>query len=118
MTLQNITAYWRHWVSKDNQEDPLSFLSLDDDGNEGEGNDSDKGRDEDAVQSSPSPPQNSPSPSHFSIDDGVLYPFKCTPSTYTNCLQRLVPESGQTNLIFHELVKLVDTLEVSFISDM
>ena len=108
MTLTNITSYWNHWVSKQKKGDPFFFLSVDDDSDRsGIGGISDK-EDEDIPEDLPIP-----SPDYHNIDEHVLYPFKCTPSKYTSCLQKLVPKGGETNNTFHELVKIVDDLEVS-----
>ena len=104
MSLQDLTSYWNHWVSKQKKGDPFSFLSAGDGGNQDSASDKE---DENIPKDFPI------SPDHHNIDDGVLYPFKCTPSKYTSCLERLVPKEGETNKIFHKLVKIVDGLDVS-----
>jgi len=54
---------------------------------------------------------------HFSIDDGIPTPLQCnTSDERTLCLQKLVPNRGQINKMYHGLVDKVDNLEVSHIS--
>jgi hypothetical protein len=147
MSLKDVTAYWKHWVSSEKEGDPFSFSSLEDDsdrdkvdegndrGRVGEGSNRDEGNgdsdrdqgndasdgvygsngtDENPAENSPIPP-----PDHLSIDDGALCPLQCkTPSARTKCLQKLVSEGSQTNRRFHRVVKMVDTFEVSSISDI
>jgi len=114
MTLEGITAYWKHWNSGDQKGDPFFFLSLDDSSDNGkdksgEESDKDKGdEDDNDEEKQPTPP-----PGHFAIDDGIPFPFLCGADGHTSCLQKLVSTSGQINKKFHELVGMVDTMEVS-----
>lgn len=102
MSLQDITAYWNHWVSKDQKGDPFSFgFDGDDDNN------SDGGVGQGAAEKPPSVSSN------HSIED-IPFPYLCnTPYTRTNCLQKLVLNKGETGQRFHTLVRVVDALEVS-----
>jgi hypothetical protein len=136
MSLQKITSYWTHWVSKDKKKDPFSFISFvgdsqgdDDESNRGEDDDSNKSKvDDDSNTGTDSHGSNksgdeeevekSLPPDHYSIDDGLIYPFMCAPNERTNCLQELVPKTSQTNKTFHALVEMVDALEVSSISNI
>lgn len=107
MSLEGITAYWKDWVSRDKEGDPFCFLSAEDD----DDRDQDNNHGGDNTGEKPQ----SPSPDHFSIDNDIPLPLHCdTPDERTSCLQRLVPNGGQTNQIFHELVRKVDGLEVSY----
>jgi len=106
MTLETITAYWKDWVSRDKEGDPFSFLSA-----EGDVEDKDINHGGDSRGET----SKNPHPDHFSVDDDIPLPLECeTPEERTSCLQRLVPNEGQTNKMFHKLVKKVDTLEVSY----
>ena len=102
MSLNDITDYWIHWVSKDKKGDPFCF------GVDGEGDkSSSSGTDKGAAEKLPSVSSDN------SIDD-IPYPFLChTSHTRTNCLQKLVLNKGETGNMFHALVGMVDTLEVS-----
>ena len=106
MPLEAITAYWKDWVSRDEKGDPFSFLSAEDDGGDKENGDNG------TMNNSQDLP-----PETFSIDDNIPCPLEChTSDERTSCLQRLVPNSDETKKLFHELVKKVDALEVSYIS--
>ena len=85
-------------------------------------NDSDDGKDKDNDKSEESNKDKSDRadgdaedhpPYHFAIDDGIPYPFLCDASGHTACLQELVSTKGQVNKTFHEVIKLVDSMEVS-----
>ena len=125
MSLENLSIYWKHWVIQDKKGDPFSFSSLDDNSGQDQ---SGHASDEDGNQEGPSHasdedgnqegPAEVPPPDHFSIDDDIPYPSTCPPNGRTNCLLRLVPKEGETNKMFHKLVKMVDTLEVSFILNL
>jgi len=104
MSLKGVTAYWKHWDSEGQKGNPFSFLDLDDSDN---GKDkSDEGDDD--VEDPPISP-----PNHFDIDDDIPYPFLCDTGGHTSCLQALVSTKGQINKTFHEVVKMVDSMEVS-----
>ena len=125
MSLQDVSAYWKDWVSKDQEGDPFSFFSLDDNSdrdkgkgaNDGDRDNGDGGAQEGAMEQPPSPPDNYLPDDHFSVDDDIPLPLSCkTPSQRTSCLQQLIYDHGEPNKTFHKLVKAVDTLEVSSIS--
>lgn len=55
-----------------------------------------------------------PPTADFDIDQGIPLPCQCvTHSVRTTCLQELFPKLGDSGKAFHNLVGLVDTLEVS-----
>jgi len=128
MSLKGVTAYWKHWVSKDQKEDPFAFLSADgdddqrkvdgDDDQRKDDGDDDQGKDdgdEDKGSAGAGEKQQDP-PHHFNIDDDIPYPLQCnTSDERTLCLQKLVPNGSQTNKMFHSLVEKVDSLGVSCI---
>lgn len=127
MSLQDVSAYWKDWVSKDQEGDPFSFFSLDDNSdrdkgkgaNDGDRDNGDGGAQEGAMEQPPSPPDNYLPDDHFSVDDDIPLPLSCkTPSQRTSCLQQLIYDHGEPNKTFHKLVKAVDTLEVSSISSI
>ena len=110
MPLEAITAYWKDWVSRDEEGDPFSFLSAEDDQEKGNG-DKENGDDDTMNNSQDLPPDT------FSIDDDIPFPLQChTPDERTSCLQKMVPNSDQAKQLFHKLVKKVDALEVSYMS--
>lgn len=109
MSLKDLTAYWDHWASKDKKGDPFSF-SLDGNSDKASSN---------AVDEDVAEEPTAVTPDHHSVDDDIPFPFLCkTPSTRTDCLQKLVPNRGEINKTFHTLVEMVDTLEVSSMSNI
>lgn len=98
MPLSSLTVYWNHWAFKDRRGEPFSFLTA------GRSQDMAVGSDEEEVL-------------YFAIDDGILSPLLCcgSPSNCTRCLQALVAGTSEENRAFRTTVKLVDTLEVSYI---
>jgi len=122
MSLKDITAYWKYWVSKDKGGDPFSFLGTDDNSNNSRDSDKDKDSDKDEGNDKGKDDDDDDdgagdlprfSPDHFSIDRGIPYPFLCDQSNRTNCLEQLVSGKSQVNKTFLELVRMVDTMEVS-----
>ena len=116
MSLKGVTAYWKHWDSEGQKGDLFSFFDLDDSddsrdksgGKSGESEKDGGNRGDNDTENPPISP-----PNHFTIDDDILYPFPCDTSGHTSCLQALVSTKGQVNKSFHELVKIVDSMEVS-----
>jgi hypothetical protein len=96
-----LTTYWTHWESKAKKGDPFSFL-----GANGDDRGNDQG-DEGMEDLAPC----------FTIDDGVLPPISCcgTSSNRTWCLQALVTGRSEESKAFRTTVKLVETLEVSYL---
>ena len=114
MSLKDISAYWNHWISKDKEGDPFSFL--DDSSVKGESDDASDKSDDDGVGEGGADKPSVIPPDHFSIDHKIPSPILCdTPNSRTNCLQKLVSKGDQTSKTFHTLVKLVDAFGVSFI---
>jgi len=132
----SIEAYWKDWVSRDEDGVPFSFLSIDGsdggggDGNEGgngneddEGDKGDDGRDLFSFLSNSSTDEDhtgkkipTPPTPECPIDHGIPLPCQCaTHALRTICLEKLTPRFGITGKTFLTLVKLVDTLEVSSI---
>ena len=120
MTLEEIKAYWKDWVSRKEQEgDLFGFLDGwhgDVQGNDGGDQEDQANRstdidDEDQQDKATSPPP------VFSIDEGLLPPILCNtgPSERTNCLLSLVSGKNQSFKVFKTMVNLVDTMEVSCI---
>ena len=140
MSLKDVTAYWKHWVLQDKKGDPFSF-SLDDNSDQGAGGsgkgDGGSGKDDGGSDKGDGDSDKSDgngdkedgdkididkyaekltvfSLDLYAIDDGIPLPLLCnTPSARTHCLQKLVSNRSQTNKTFHELVEIVDTIEVS-----
>jgi hypothetical protein len=102
MPLSSLSVYWSHWEFKGRRGDPFSFL--------------DAGRNQDMVIGSDDQGDEDAAP-YFAIDDGILSPLLCcgTSSNRTRCLQALVTGTSEENRAFRTTVKLVDTLEVSYI---
>jgi hypothetical protein len=97
INLTDIKVYWQDWVSRDTEGEPFAFLST-------------KGKEKMEKEESPLP---GPS-SDFNVDYGISLPCQCTtPVLRTSCLQQLVAQEGKGGKLFHELVNLVNTLEVS-----
>ena len=119
MSQTSVGAYWQHWESQGQEGDFFSFLPLND-GDDGKDKDNDKSEesdrsgesDKDKGDRSDGDAEDHP-PDHFAIDDGIPYPFLCDASGRTACLQELVSTKGQVNKTFHEVIKLVDSMEVS-----
>ena len=116
MSLSAVTAYWKHWSSKSQKGDPFSFLNLDDSDDDRDKSGSKSGESEkdggnrgDDGAGNPS----TSSPDHFAIDDNIPYPLLCETSERTGCLQALVSTQGQVNKTFHQVVRMVDSMEVS-----
>ena len=113
MPLKDIIPYWKHWASKGRKRDPFSFTPDNSSDRSNEDNGSDKGKNDDDGDDDDFP-ENPVSLDHHGIDDDIPLPFQCkTPSSRTNCLQKLVPTSNEINKSFHGLVKMVDAFEVS-----
>jgi hypothetical protein len=143
MTLNEVRAYWKHWVLKSSKGYQFSFLTRGDakrgKGKEDEEEESDEGsqenedeeeeeerkegdededEDEDEDRGNTLATQRPPSPPtpDFNIDEGIPLPCQCdTPAVRTSCLQKLAPKWDASGKIYHNLVKLVDTMEVSSI---
>ena len=118
MSLKDITAYWNHWVFKNKKGDPFSFGadSNSDKGKSDEDNDESKGSNggKDTAGGLPAS-----SPDHSRIYDNIPHPLLCkTTSMRTSCLQKLVPNRNETTKTFHALVQMVDTLEVSTVTNI
>ena len=93
--MDEVKAYWKHWASME------QFYFL------GGSDTSRKGTEDNSTAEKPPP-----SPS-FAIDDNIPLPCECySPSAKTNLLQTIAPKNGPGKT-FVNLVKLVDTLEVS-----
>jgi hypothetical protein len=118
MSLQDITAYWKHWASKDKEGNPFSFIASDVVGDKGESDEnSDKGKGDD--DNADVGQDDAEEPDHYSIDHDIPHPSLCdTPSMRTNCLHQLVSNSGGVNKNFHILVNMVGAFEVSPISSI
>jgi len=118
MSLKSVTAYWKHWDSQGQKGDFFSFLDLND-SDDGKDKDNDKSEESDRSEESNKDKSDGADgdaedpPDHFPIDDGIPYPFLCDASGRTACLQELVSTKGQVNKTFHEVIKLVDSMEVS-----
>jgi len=131
MSRTSVGAYWQHWESQGQEGDFFSFLTLND-GDDGKDKDNDKSEESDKGKESDRSEEGDRSeesdkdksdradgdaedhpPDHFAIDDGIPYPFLCDASGRTACLQELVSTKGQVNKTFHEVIKLVDSMEVS-----
>ena len=129
MKLDGLKAYWEAWVSEEAKGYPFSFLSGKEEEEEEEEEEEGKGQDQNQVenededqnqdQEEPYPTINKPStPSSPtpSINHGIPLPCQCdTPTACTICLQQLAPKDSNTGQAFHTLVKLVDSLMVSFL---
>ena len=113
MPIKDITPYWKHWAFKGRKRDPFSFTPDNSSDRGKEDNDSDKGRDDDYCDDDDFS-EKPVAPDHHGIDDDIPLPSQCkTPSSRTNCLQKLVPTTNKINKSFHGLVKMVDAFEVS-----
>ena len=109
MSLQDVTVYWKGWASMDEEGDPFSFFSLDDDSDKGKGDGGSGGAEKGATEEAPIPPDD-----YFSVDDDIPLPLSCeTPGERTTCLQQMVPDQSGASKTFSAVIKLVDTLEVS-----
>ena len=135
MKLDDLKAYWEAWVSEEAKGHPFSFLSgkekdedeEDEDEDEGKGKgkgqdqnqvgseDEDQNQDQEEPHSTINKPS-TPSSSALKINYGIPLPCQCdTPTERTICLQGLAPKDSDTGQAFHALVKLVDSLKVSFL---
>ena len=89
----------------------------DDDDEEEEEEEEEKEEEEEEKEKEEEEKGESPSPgpsSDFNVDYGISLPCQCTtPVLRTSCLQQLVAQEGKGGKLFHELVNLVNTLEVS-----
>jgi hypothetical protein len=95
MTVDEVKAYWKHWAPKE------QFYFLDGSTTFDEGTD-----DNPTTEKPPSSP-------YFAIDENIPLPCECyNPSAKTNLLQTIAPMNGPGKT-FVNLVKVVDTLEVS-----
>jgi hypothetical protein len=90
MKLDEVRAYWGDWVLKEAAGDSFVFLE----------------------ETDPVPPI-----PDFAIDKDILLPCQCdSPAMRTICLRQLISKGNDSGKTFHELVELVDTLEVSSMS--
>ena len=106
MPLNSIHMYWNYWVLQHKRGDPFSFIHVnggDQDMGNGGNDQSDEEVEDPAL--------------HFTIDDGVLPPISScgTSKNRTRCLQALVTDKSGDSKTFRTTVKLVNTLEVSYI---
>jgi hypothetical protein len=98
------------------QEDQEDQDQEDQDQEDQDQEDQDQDQEEDQEDQEEESPLPGPS-SDFNIDYGISLPCECnTPALRTSCLQQLVSQEGKGCILFHQLVSLVDTLEVSFAS--
>ena len=116
MKLEELEAYWNHWVSLAEAGSPLSFLRKGesqgdrDSGSEEKGGAS-GGDDEDGRSIEPLTHS-----AFFAIDEGIPLPSECdTTAERTRCLQSLVSRDSGAGKVFIKLVKLVNATEVSLI---
>ena len=119
MPLEALSTYWNEWAFKAQKGDPFSFLGLGggqdktSGGNDNQSQYGGSGDDEKEVQIEGLAP-------HFSIDDNILSPHACSraSSDHTSCLLALVTGQAKTSKTFGATVRLVDSLEVSWIENM
>ena len=119
MPLEATSAYWKEWVSKAQEGDPFSFLGVgggQDKTSGGSGNQTQHGGgddDEEEAQIEDLAP-------HFSIDDNIPSPHLCSRSSrdHTKCLLALATGTDKASKTFRATVRIVDSLEVSWIENM
>jgi len=116
MSVDDIKAYWGAWA-KQSGGFPFSFLHIgerkdqDQEDQEEGGSKGQDGDEEDAHLMTKN--KSYPSPIPGDIDIGIPLPCECdTPTVRTTCLQQLAPKWGSSMKSFHNLVGLVDELEV------
>lgn len=118
MSLKDITAYWKNWVSQADEGDQFCFLNADGEDDQGKGRGDDGDEDNNGNEDNNGDLEKSQSlpPDPFNIDNDIPYPFQCdTSEERTSCLQDLVPFTGKIHKRFCGLVKSVHSLEVSHI---